>query len=95
MGRAMRAHQRYCCLLTGLLVSGFACAQQWFAVIGPDAESASLVVEVDLDSVHARGHVGEAIIVRASTGLSSIAVRLSSVHSWPLPTSIASGAASA
>lgn len=62
MGRAMRAHQRYCCLLTGLLVSGFACAQQWFAVIGPDAESASLVVEVDLDSVHARGHVGEAII---------------------------------
>jgi hypothetical protein len=52
-------------LLTGVLVSGLAWAQQWFAVIGPDAENEAIAVEVDLDSVRTRGYLGEAI-VRAS-----------------------------
>ena len=58
----MRAHSKRFCLFAGLLASGLACAQQWFAVAGPATESARTLVEVDLDSVGARGHVGEAII---------------------------------
>jgi hypothetical protein len=58
----MRPQGHIFCMLAGWLVSGFACAEQWFAVIGPEAESAAVIVEVDLESVHARGHLGEAIV---------------------------------
>ena len=64
-GREPGRRDRSCCLHAGLLASAAAWAQQWFAVVGPDAEPASIMVEVDLDSVHTRGHAGEAII-RAS-----------------------------
>lgn len=58
----MRTQGQIFCLLAGWLVSGLACAQQWFAVTAPEAQPAAVMVEVDLDSVHAHGHVGEAIV---------------------------------
>jgi hypothetical protein len=58
----MRAYCKRLCLVAALWASGLACAQQWFAVAGPDTEAARTLVEVDLDSVRSRGQVGEAII---------------------------------
>ncbi len=58
----MRAYGKIFCLLAGLLAGGHSWAQQWFDVMGPQAEPAAIVVDVDLDSVRARGHVGEAIV---------------------------------
>ena len=58
----MRAHCKRLCLVAALSASGLACAQQWFALAGPDTEATGTLVEVDLDSVRSRGQVGEAII---------------------------------
>ena len=58
----MRAHRKSFFVFAGLLASSMAIAQQWFAIGGPNTEAAQPLVEVDLDSVHARDQVGEAII---------------------------------
>jgi surface-adhesin protein E len=56
----MRANHLY---FSAVLILGSpAGAEQWFAVASPGADAAGTRVEVDLDSIHARGQGGEGVI---------------------------------
>jgi hypothetical protein len=58
----MRTRVKYLCLTAGLALGIPAGAEQWFTVAGADTDATGSMVEVDLDSVHARGSSGEAVI---------------------------------
>jgi hypothetical protein len=58
----MRSLTKSFCLLACVVASTAASGEQWFAVQSPGAESARTAVEVDLDSIRARGQVGETVI---------------------------------
>jgi hypothetical protein len=53
---------RYFCLLAGLLLGAPARAEQWFAVASPGVDGTGSRVEVDLETVRARGRGGEGAI---------------------------------
>jgi hypothetical protein len=58
----MQTRTKYVWLFACLLTAASAGAQQWFAVGSVDADSGGTNVEVDLDSVRARGQAGEGVI---------------------------------
>jgi hypothetical protein len=58
----MRTRTRYLCLLATLMVAGAGRAEQWFTVASPGVQATGTQVEVDLESLHARGPDGEAVI---------------------------------
>lgn len=58
----MRTRAKYFCLFAGLMLGIPASAEQWFSVASPGADATGTRVEVDLDSVHARGQDGEGVI---------------------------------
>lgn len=58
----MRTRTSALCLAVGFGIATAARAQQWFAVVSPGAQAAGTHVEADLESVHARGPGGEAVI---------------------------------
>jgi hypothetical protein len=58
----MRSRTKYFCLVVSLVLGPPANAEQWFSVSGPGAAADGTRVEVDLDSVRARGQGGESVI---------------------------------
>lgn len=58
----MRTRARCFCVSAWLALAAHASAQQWFAIGSPGADKAAARVEVDLDSIHARGQAGEGVI---------------------------------
>jgi hypothetical protein len=58
----MRSPAKFFCLLACWVATTATSAEQWFALESPGSEQAQAAVEVDLDSIRARGHVGETVI---------------------------------
>jgi hypothetical protein len=58
----MGTDKRSICLLAGFVLSVAASAEQWFAVSSTDASVPGSTVEIDLETIRARGLVGEALI---------------------------------
>jgi hypothetical protein len=58
----MRARTNQVCLAAGLFLGSPAGAEQWFTFASPDLNASGTRVEVDLDSVRARGAGGEGVI---------------------------------
>jgi hypothetical protein len=58
----MRTRTKSYCFSAWLILGVPAGAEQWFAVASPGADAAGTWVEVDLDSIHARGQGGEGVI---------------------------------
>jgi hypothetical protein len=58
----MGTDKRSICLLAGFVLSVAASAEQWFAVSSTDASIPASTVEIDLETIRARGLVGEALV---------------------------------
>jgi hypothetical protein len=58
----MKTHVNYLVIAAGLLLGKLAHAQNWFTVITPGPQATTVLVEVDLDSVHSHGTGGEGVI---------------------------------
>ena len=58
----MRKRAKCLCFAAGVMLAGAAGAEQWFSVASPSSDAAASRVEIDLDSIRARGQFGEGII---------------------------------
>ena len=58
----MRKRAKCLCVAAGVMLGVPAGAEQWFTVASPGSDAAASRVEVDLDSIRARGQIGESII---------------------------------